>query len=141
MQTVNFNPEIGKLLAESQLPFDDLIDTDKVTLYSHERDGQIVGLVGLEFHGDEILLRSLVIAASERGVGLGAKLVSYAEKKAIASGAKSIYLLTTTANQFFKRLGYSAINRTEAPESIASTAQFSDLCPSSADFMVKRFDG
>lgn len=64
-------------------------------------------------------------------------LVSNAETKAAEQGVESLYLLTTTAAQFFARLGYEAVPRSEAPAVIAATAQFSELCPASSTFMRK----
>ena len=52
-------------------------------------------------------------------------------------GIKTLYLLTTTAAQFFAKRGYEAVPRSEAPAAIAATAQFSDLCPASSAFMRK----
>jgi amino-acid N-acetyltransferase len=138
MNPISFNPGVEKLLAESQLPFDDLRGSDIVTLLGHEQQGQLVGLVGLECYGSDALLRSLVIAPFARGTGLSVKLVSYAERQAVESGVQSLYILTTTAERFFKRLGYNVIDRNGAPKTIASTSQFSGLCPSTAAFMVKQ---
>jgi amino-acid N-acetyltransferase len=64
-------------------------------------------------------------------------LVSDAEAWATERGIKTLYLLTTTAAQFFSRLGYEAIPRSEAAAAIAATAQFSDLCPASSTLMRK----
>jgi amino-acid N-acetyltransferase len=48
-----------------------------------------------------------------------------------------LYLLTTTAREFFAGRGYRAIDRADAPERIRGTTEFSDLCPASATAMVK----
>ncbi len=45
--------------------------------------------------------------------------------------------LTTTAETFFKRLGYERIERSQAPLSIERTREFASLCPASSAFMVK----
>jgi amino-acid N-acetyltransferase len=50
---------------------------------------------------------------------------------------REIYLLTTTAAEFFTHLGYRQVDRALAPAAIASTKEFSSLCPSTAVFMVK----
>ena len=56
---------------------------------------------------------------------------------AAEQGVETLYLLTTTAAQFFARRGYEAVPRSEAPAAIAATAQFSELCPASSTFMRK----
>jgi amino-acid N-acetyltransferase len=77
------------------------------------------------------------VADNHRGGGHGKALVSHAEAWASQHGVEALYLLTTTAAEFFARLGYVAIPRSEAPAAIAATAQFASLCPSSSTFMRK----
>jgi amino-acid N-acetyltransferase len=93
--------------------------------------------VGLEINGADALLRSLVVCASERRKGLGAVLVRHAESYAASKGVRSIYLLTTTAETFFRQRGYRQIDRTKAPPSIQLTPEFASLCPASSAFMTK----
>ena len=96
-----------------------------------------MGVVGVEVYGSVGLLRSLAVEPSHRKSGLGVSLVSNAETWAAEQGVETLYLLTTTAAQFFARRGYEAVPRSEAPAAIAATAQFSDLCPASSTFMRK----
>jgi len=51
---------------------------------------------------------------------------------------RAVWLLTTTAREFFERLGYAAVDRADVPGAIRATAQFSSLCADSATVMVKR---
>lgn len=64
-------------------------------------------------------------------------LVAKAEGHAKAHGVEEVYLLTTTAEGFFARLGYERVEREGAPESIRGTKEFSSICPSSAVLMRK----
>jgi amino-acid N-acetyltransferase len=96
-----------------------------------------IGLVGLELCGEHALLRSLVVAPSARTGGSGTALVAYAEAHARSRGVRDVYLLTTTAENFFARCGYVRIGREAAPGPIRSTREFADICPSSSAFMVK----
>jgi len=129
--------DVEPLLTPSGLPTADLRDGAKVVLFGCITDGHLRGIVGLEIHGQVALLRSLAVPPSERGTGLGAALVSRAEQYAARRGVDTVYLLTTTAAGFFERRGYSHVSRQAAPTAIASTTQFSDLCPSSSAFMGK----
>src|SRR5262245_43167980 len=71
------------------------------------RAGQeIVGAVGLERYGTGALLRSLVVAPSHRARGLGATLARHALEVARANGIERVFLLTITAVEFFRRLGF-----------------------------------
>lgn len=98
------------------------------------------GMVGLELYGAVALLRSLAVAESKRGSGLGSDLVDCAEQQAVKHGAKTLYLLTTTAEDFFLRRGYAPAKRSGAPTAIASTSEFTVLCPLSSAFMMKWLD-
>lgn len=95
------------------------------------------GLVGIEIHGADALLRSLVVAAELRSTGLGSALVLRAESHARAQGVRSMYLLTTTAERFFARRGYATLGRADAPAVIRETREFADICPASSIFMFK----
>jgi amino-acid N-acetyltransferase len=95
------------------------------------------GLVGVEIHGADALLRSLVVTTGRRSAGLGSALVRRAESHARAQGVRSMYLLTTTAEQFFARRGYARVERAAAPAGIRATREFSEICPASSAFMFK----
>ena len=136
-ETISLNTEVEALLTEAQLPVSDLSSSLSLSLLGVRESGRLVGVVGIEVYGDVGMLRSLAVASARRNAGLGVSLVSNAEAWAAEQGVKALYLLTTTAAQFFARLGYEAIPRSEAPAAIAATAQFSDLCPASSTFMRK----
>jgi amino-acid N-acetyltransferase len=97
----------------------------------------LAGAVGLEVLGEVGLLRSVAVDEAHRGLGLGKRLVEAMEEHAREAGVRELYLLTTTAEGFFAGLGYQKISREQAPTSVAATAQFAELCPSSSCFMVK----
>jgi amino-acid N-acetyltransferase len=94
--------------------------------------------VGLAIFDTIGLLRSLAVARDCRGSGVGKALVAEAEQYARSLGVNELYLLTTTAERFFERLGYSHTHRESAPDAIRQTSEFSDLCPCSAALMIKR---
>lgn len=98
----------------------------------------LTGLVGLERHGPVALLRSLAVSPAQRGNGLGRQLVAQAEQYAISQGVNHLFLLTTTAADFFAKLGYAATARDKAPPAIRASTQFSGLCPASSNFMSKQ---
>jgi amino-acid N-acetyltransferase len=129
---------IAKALLQSQgLPDSDITDEHLQHFFFIGSDGSPTGLVGLELYAANALLRSLVVAENVRGNGLGSSLVEHAEQYAASRGVRSLYLLTTTAEPFFRRLGYERIDRSNAPRSIKETFEFSSLCPASSAFMKK----
>ena len=70
--------------------------------------------------------------------GMAKLLVSSAEQWAKDHGLKELYLLTTTASEFFNALGYDVVVRNEVPQQIKETTQFSQLCPCSSLVMNKQ---
>ncbi|MEO4046966.1 arsenic resistance N-acetyltransferase ArsN2 [Pseudomonas sp. CAU 1711] len=137
MRSTPFNSHIGALLQHNDLPTSDLEAGTEVLLFVAGSAQRPLGVVGLQVFGAAALLRSLAVAESERGKGLGSSLVRHAEQQAAALGVSALYLLTTTAQQYFAAHGYQVANRLEAPAAIAASSQFSGLCPSSSAFMVK----
>ena len=128
---------VKQLLSESGLPIEDINEQHLRHFFGCGSDIILEGLVGLELYGDVALLRSLAVSPARRGAGWGSKLVAHAEHHAHEQGVKSLYLLTTTAEPFFLRLGYARLPRDEAPEAIKSTKEFAGICPVSSAFMVK----
>lgn len=140
MKRVLPSPAIAALLDAAGLPAGDLDTCSVLRLFASEREGALVGTVGYELYGQDILLRSLAVAPGLRGSGLGGELVSHAEAMARQEGARTAWLLTTTADRFFATRGYAEVGRRQAPDSIRATAQFSSLCPASSSFMCKRLE-
>jgi amino-acid N-acetyltransferase len=125
------------LLQAQGLPVSDITDEHLEHFFFVGSDGSPTGLVGLELYGTDALLRSLVVRENARSKGLGSALIEHAEQYAASMSVRSIYLLTTTAEAFFKGLGYERIERSQAPPSIERTREFASLCPASSAFMVK----
>ena len=123
---------IVALLGAAELPVEDL-DAAKLDAFIVATEGEAcVGVVGLEIHEPNALLRSLTVERGYRSRGLGARLVHAIETEARARGVTALYLLTT-ARTFFDRVGYAAHDRAAVPPSIAATTEFSSLCPDTAD--------
>lgn len=130
-------PPVLALLRRSHLPTRDLADARAEDFRVIERAGEVVGCVAVEMHGPHGLLRSLAVAPEARGQGLGARLVGAAEALARDRALSSLVLLTTTAASFFERLGYTRMERDEAPEAIQHSSEFTSTCPASATLMGK----
>ncbi len=131
-----FEPALA-LLQSVQLPTSDLTEAHCEHFFFTGAPEAPSGLVGLEVFGDVALLRSLAVAPAARGSGLGTALLRHAESAARADGVHALYLLTTTAETFFARHGYSPAPRETAPAAIRSTREFSGICPASSAFMKR----
>lgn len=127
---------ITALLEASALPTVDLTEAE-VRFYGLTNGAELDGVVGLEPRGAAALLRSLAVRSSLRGSGSGTRLVRAAEAAAGAAGVDELWLLTTTAEEFFRRQGYQVVPRESAPAGLKATSEFRDICPASAVCMMK----
>ena len=126
-----------RLLQAAELPTEDLTASHVEHFYFSGPVETPIGLVGLEIFGHVALLRSLVVTPDRRGYGEGQKLLEHAEREAWNKGVRAIYLLTTTAEHFFTRFGYTRTSRDAAPQAIKTTREFAGICPASSAFMAK----
>ncbi len=126
---------IKYLLGENGLPYDD-ITYNLQHMFLAKTGSEIVGITGMEIYGRYGLLRSLVSVKKYRGAGYGKTITGKILKHAADSGVGTVYLLTSTAAGFFEKLGFKYIDRSSVPEPIATTGEFTQLCPESADCMM-----
>jgi amino-acid N-acetyltransferase len=133
--------EVTALLERSALPTADLSSDTAVRFFGIRDAGELVAVIGLEAHPPAGLLRSLAVAPGWRRRGLAHALVSFVEAHASAHGMHTLFLLTTTAEAWFRERGYAPAPREPAPAAIRATAQFSGLCPAAAAFLAKPLAG
>src|SRR6266851_3402326 len=98
------------LLQRSQLPVEGLTDHLGTTVVAREA-GRIVGSAALEMHGEHALLRSVAVRPAFQSRGLGRALTEAALTMARDRHVRAVYLLTTTADQFFPKFGFTRIPR------------------------------
>src|SRR5688572_8581041 len=128
---------LRSLLSAAGLPVADLDATRQLFIVA-TAGGQVEGCVGLELHGAAALLRSLAVREQRRGAGVGNALLARARALAVAQRAETLFLLTTSADQFFARRGFITVDRSTVPADVAGSAQFAGLCPTSATCMMLR---
>ena len=126
---------LAGFLDAASLPSADLAEPGRM-FFRFDADG-LVGYGGLEGEGADRLLRSIVILTDRRGNDLGRALVATLEQKARDLGVRRLHLLPTTAAPFFRTLGYADAGRRAAPPAVASSREFTLLCPASAAYLVK----
>jgi amino-acid N-acetyltransferase len=107
--------------------------------YAVVRDGsEIVAVAGLEVHGDVGLLRSVAVDPAQRTAGLGRLLVEDRLRVAGEQKLRAVYLLTTTAADYFRRFGFSDVLRGNAPAELQGSSEFASVCPASAACLAKQ---
>lgn len=124
-------PDLLDLLKTSKLPTDGLADHLATTLVA-QAEGTLVGCAAVEIYGTAGLLRSVAVDPARRGTGLGHRLTEAALELALARGVRSVYLLTTTAGDFFPRFGFKKIDRKEMDPALEPSAELRGACPASA---------
>lgn len=127
---------IERLLIASSLPTAGVAEALDGFIVA-ESSGEIVGVAGLETGGDSALLRSVAVAPAWRSRGLGRALVTRAIATAESRGLRALYLLTTTAEQYFPSFGFVPTTREAVPAPVRDSREFQDLCPASAVVMVR----
>lgn len=130
-------PAIQDLLRSVELPHEDLTPARLNHFLVAREEDRLSGVVGLEPTPDGALLRSLAVAPDARQEGLGSRLVKAVEERVRDAGLRRLYLLTTTAADYFRARGYTEIERDTLPEPIQETDEAAQLCPASAICMQK----
>jgi amino-acid N-acetyltransferase len=125
------------LLQRSALPLQDVAERWGHYFVVREDDGRVVGVAGLELHGEDGLLRSVAVDEAYRDQGLAALLVGSALERARLLELHGVYLLTATARAYFARLGFADCPRADAPAAIRASWEFHSGCPATAAFMKR----
>ena len=124
-------PAIRGLLTDAGLPLDGAAEAFATGVVASD-DARVVGCAAIEPYGAAALLRSVAVAADRQGTGVGSALVRALEDLARDQGSTSLILLTETAESWFSRLGYAAIDRSSVPADVAGSIEFVTACSTTA---------
>ena len=130
-------PAVLDLLERLQLPLAGVREHLGTMIVARD-DGQVVGAAALELYAEGAHLRSVAVAPAFQGKGLGHQLTEAALGLAQDHRADTVFLLTTTAENFFPRFGFEQISREDVPRSVQASVEFQSACPASATVMRKR---
>jgi amino-acid N-acetyltransferase len=131
---------VAALLEREHLPLDGLrqhFDTAIVALAGN----RIIGCSALEVYEGGALLRSVAVDAEYRKSGAGSDLTRAAIELATRRLVPAIYLLTTTAEWFFRKFDFEIVDRADVPASVLASAEFTHACPSTAIVMRRFLNG
>src|SRR5262249_43906738 len=123
--------DLLQLLADSRLPVAGFSDRLETAFVARE-NGVVVGSAALEVYPDGALLRSVAVSPRVQGQGLGRELTDAAVGLARDRRVPAVYLLTTTAERYFPRLGFERIERADVPPGVQTSIEFQSACPSTA---------
>ncbi|HEX6573859.1 MAG TPA: arsenic resistance N-acetyltransferase ArsN2 [Gemmatimonadaceae bacterium] len=127
-------PAVCALLIDNSLPLDG-IPGSLAGFIVAEQDNRIVGVGGVEVCGAYGLLRSVAVDVSSRNAGVGGKIVERLIDEAHKNDVHSLFLLTTTAENYFPSHGFVRTERDSVPDPVRATKEFTEACPSSATVM------
>ena len=134
-------PYILTLLEQNSLPHEGIEEHLHTTLVKYQ-DNALVGCVALEHYAPYALLRSLAVDEKVRNQSYGKHLTLAALELAYTLGARQVYLLTQTAQDFFTRFfGFVGVERSQIPDKIKNSIEFVSACPQSAQAMVLDLNG
>ena len=132
-------PGVLALLRKAELPSAGVSETFS-DFFVAERDGSLIGAAGLEVYGPSALLRSVVVKDEWRGSGVGGRLIDLALGEARVRGIEDVFLLTTTAENYFPRFGFACVGRDQVSDGVKTSMEFQGACPDSAVVMRKTLD-
>lgn len=122
---------IKAILLANGLPTAGVDDHWKTFLVA--RDGEkMVGCGGAEAYQFAALIRSVAVLPEYRSHGIGRRLVRQLLDRLASRGLREFYLLTTTAEDYFRKRGFKPIDRDEVHPQLLSSREFQDACPSTA---------
>ncbi|HEX7421282.1 MAG TPA: arsenic resistance N-acetyltransferase ArsN2 [Thermoanaerobaculia bacterium] len=123
--------DIKLILQANKLPVQGVDEHRRTFLVA--RDGEkIVGCGGAEAYPIAALIRSVAVIPDYRRHGLGRRLVRQLLDRLAARGLREFYLLTTTAEDYFRKRGFKTIERDEVHPQLLASREFQDACPASA---------
>jgi amino-acid N-acetyltransferase len=138
MSEITFRPAaesdleaIKSLLAETDLPVAGVDDHWKTFLVALDGDA-LVACGGAEAYQFAALIRSVAVKPDYRSHGLGRRIVRQLLDRLASRGLREFYLLTTTAEEYFKKRGFKVIDRDEVHPQLLSSREFQGACPDTA---------
>lgn len=123
------------LLAAVHLPEAGIGSHVASTLVARNADG-LAGCVALEIYGEAALLRSVAVAPSWQGRGLGKALTATALDFARQRGVRQVYLLTDTAAGYYPKFGFRPIPSAEIAPALQQSEELKGACPDTAQAMI-----
>jgi amino-acid N-acetyltransferase len=124
-------PFIKELLTANALPVDGVDDHWKTFIVARD-GGAVVACGGAEAYQFAALIRSVAVADSHRSRGIGRRIVRQLVDRLASRGLREFYLLTTSADAYFRKRGFKPIDRDEVHPQLLASHEFQGACPDSA---------
>ena len=125
---------IKQLLEINDLPLEGVDDHWKTFVVAREGE-TLVGCGGAEAYRNAALIRSIAVDPGHRNQGIARMIVRQLLDRLSSRGIREFYLLTTTAQDYFKKRGFKKCDRDEVNPQLLASHEFQDACPKTATVM------
>jgi N-acetylglutamate synthase-like GNAT family acetyltransferase len=130
---------VERLLVAAKLPLDGLREQFPAGYAVVRRADEVIGLAGLETFGRSGLLRSVAVDPEARGGGTAHALIADRLAAARRADLAGVYLLTTSAADYFARRGFIRLDRSSLPEELRASSELGASACASATAMSLRW--
>jgi len=127
---------IKRLLQASLLPSRDVGEGRQRFIVASEA-GRIIGCAGLQVAGEVGLVRSMAVHWTRRNAGLGSRLHERLLLEAVLAGVRTLYVVTTTAEDFFSRHGFVKVAAAAVPAELQASEEFTAFVPGGSSVMTR----
>jgi len=127
---------IKRLLVGSLLPSRD-VGGDQQRFIVASEAGRLIGCAGLQVAGQDGLVRSMAVHWTRRNAGLGSKLHRRLLFEAALAGVRTLYVVTTTAEDFFAGHGFKKIAAADVPRALQASEEFTTFVPGGSTVMSR----
>jgi N-acetylglutamate synthase-like GNAT family acetyltransferase/protein-tyrosine-phosphatase len=141
--TISIGPSSGgdldaitRLLVGSLLPSRDVGGANQRFIVASE-NGRLIGCAGLQVAGQDGLVRSMAVHWTRRNAGLGSRLHERLLFEAVLAGVRTLYVVTTTAEDFFAGHGFKKIAASAVPSELQASEEFTAFVPGGSTVMSR----
>jgi amino-acid N-acetyltransferase len=127
---------IKRLLVGSLLPSRDVGGASQRFIVASE-GGRLIGCAGLQVAGQDGLVRSMAVHWTRRNAGLGSKLHRRLLFEAALAGVRTLYVVTTTAEDFFAGHGFRKVAADAVPAELQASEEFTAFVPGGSAVMTR----
>jgi enamine deaminase RidA (YjgF/YER057c/UK114 family)/N-acetylglutamate synthase-like GNAT family acetyltransferase len=131
----SFEPDsdLAKMLLSVDLPMP--AETDNVRMLKAYVDGELVGCVGYERHGQSAVLHSLVVNPEAKGEGVGRALVETLLARLRDAGCGQVFLMTADTTRYFGYFGFAPVALDAVDPEVRKSPELSAYAPGEATCM------
>jgi N-acetylglutamate synthase-like GNAT family acetyltransferase/protein-tyrosine-phosphatase len=127
---------IKRLLIGSLLPSRDVGGANQRFIAARE-NGRLIGCAGLQVAGQDGLVRSVAVHWTRRNAGLGSRLHERLLYEATLAGVRTLYVVTTTAEEFFAGHGFRKVAAGAVPAELQASEEFTAFVPGGSTVMSR----